>query len=289
MTDTTITTRVALAVIDVNLTAVTSETNRAYTSKRVDQIVAYTTIQAWIQLTLVNVNLTLCARETCNSAHFSTYCYHQWRNHCNPKWIQVLQLNQIYRVLILSTVTSCPKCHSFTERASHKLLSLHKKPKLFFIYPHYQLPHKRILFEKLLPVQLVTKSLAFYGTHKFLAAFTRACQWSTAWVGRVLSTPPHPFLTTLPVVYSLTGTSPVHNPTPFPYNPASGLQPEWDESCPHPHTLSLQSTTVTPPFYDWMPTDFFSASCMMNFLSAMHANYLLCQCSCLFWQLLQNM
>ena len=195
MTDTTITTRVALAVIDVNLTAVTSETNRAYTSKRVDQIVAYTTIQAWIQLTLVNVNLTLCARETCNSAHFSTYCYHQWRNHCNPKWIQVLQLNQIYRVLILSTVTSCPKCHSFTERASHKLLSLHKKPKLFFIYPHYQLPHKRILFEKLLPVQLVTKSLAFYGTHKFLAAFTRACQWSTAWVRWVLSTPPHPFLT----------------------------------------------------------------------------------------------
>lgn len=64
MTDATVTTRVALAVIDVNLAAVTSETNRAHTSKRVDQIVAYATIQTWIQLTLVNVNLTLCARET---------------------------------------------------------------------------------------------------------------------------------------------------------------------------------------------------------------------------------
>jgi hypothetical protein len=72
MTDATITTRAALAVIDVNLAAVTSETDGAHTSKRVDQIVAYAAIQTWIQLTLVNVNLTLCARETCNSTYFST-------------------------------------------------------------------------------------------------------------------------------------------------------------------------------------------------------------------------
>ena len=84
MTDATVTTRVALAVIDVNLAAVASETNRTHTSKRVDQIVAYATIQTWIQLTLVNVNLTLCARETCNSTYLSTRCYHQQRNCCNP-------------------------------------------------------------------------------------------------------------------------------------------------------------------------------------------------------------
>jgi len=69
MTDATITTRVALTVIDVNLAAVTGETDRAHTSKRVDQIVAYATIQTWIQLTLINVNLTLCARKTCNSTY----------------------------------------------------------------------------------------------------------------------------------------------------------------------------------------------------------------------------
>jgi len=80
MTDATVTTRVALAVIDVNLAAVTSKTNRTHTSKRVDQIVAYATIQTWIQLTLVNVNLTLRARETCNSAYLSTCCYHPQRN-----------------------------------------------------------------------------------------------------------------------------------------------------------------------------------------------------------------
>jgi hypothetical protein len=67
MTDATITTWVALTVIDVNLAAVTGETDCAHTSKCVDQIVAYATIKTWIQLTLINVNLTLCARETCNS------------------------------------------------------------------------------------------------------------------------------------------------------------------------------------------------------------------------------
>jgi len=75
MTDATITTRIVLAVIDVNLATVTSETNCAYTSKRVDQIVAYAAIQTWIQLALVNVNLTLSAGETCNSTYLSTCCY----------------------------------------------------------------------------------------------------------------------------------------------------------------------------------------------------------------------
>jgi len=68
MTDATITTRVALAVIDVNLAAVTSETDSAHASKGVDQIIAYAAIQTWIQLTLVNVNLTLCACEPCNKS-----------------------------------------------------------------------------------------------------------------------------------------------------------------------------------------------------------------------------
>jgi hypothetical protein len=86
MTYATITTRVALAVIDVDLAAVTGETDGARTSKRVDQIVAYASIQTWIDVTLVYVNLTLCAGETCVTAHtsvhiatnctyFTTHCY----------------------------------------------------------------------------------------------------------------------------------------------------------------------------------------------------------------------
>jgi hypothetical protein len=74
MTDATISTRVALTVIDVNLAAVTGETNRARTAKCVDQIVAYTSIQTRIQLALVDVDLTLCAREACNRPSFCRTC-----------------------------------------------------------------------------------------------------------------------------------------------------------------------------------------------------------------------
>jgi hypothetical protein len=70
--DAAIPTWVALTVINVDLAAVTSETNCANTPECVDQIIANATIQAWIQLALINVNLTLCACEACNRVHFIT-------------------------------------------------------------------------------------------------------------------------------------------------------------------------------------------------------------------------
>jgi hypothetical protein len=74
MTDAAIPTRVALTIINVNLAAVTSETNCTDTPECVDQIIAYASIQTWIQLTLINVNLTLCACEACKRVHFITAC-----------------------------------------------------------------------------------------------------------------------------------------------------------------------------------------------------------------------
>jgi hypothetical protein len=62
-----IATWVALTVVNVDLAAVTSETNCTDTPECVDQIIAYASIQAWTQLALIYVNLTLCACETCNS------------------------------------------------------------------------------------------------------------------------------------------------------------------------------------------------------------------------------
>jgi hypothetical protein len=46
--------------------------------------------------------------------------------------------------------------------------------------------------------------------------------------------------------------------------PASGLHPEQDQSCPHPP--HLQSIVVTPSLYVCLPRYSFSASCLMNFL-----------------------
>jgi hypothetical protein len=38
-------------------------------------------------------------------------------------------------------------------------------------------PRSRVVLEKLIGAELVKKSLAFYGTHKFITVFTRAGQW----------------------------------------------------------------------------------------------------------------
>jgi hypothetical protein len=74
VTDATIATRVALTVIDVDLTAVPSETNGAGTAECVDQIIAYSAIQTRIQLALVDVDLTLRTCEACNRPSCCTSC-----------------------------------------------------------------------------------------------------------------------------------------------------------------------------------------------------------------------
>ena len=53
-------------------------------------------------------------------------------------------------------------------------------------------PWSRVLLEKLTGCQLVKKFPAFYGTIRFITAFTSARQLSLSWTNSIQSIPPHP-------------------------------------------------------------------------------------------------
>ena len=53
-------------------------------------------------------------------------------------------------------------------------------------------PWSRALLEKLTGSQLVNKFPAFYGTRRFITAFTNARHLSLSWAKSIQSTPPHP-------------------------------------------------------------------------------------------------
>ena len=53
-------------------------------------------------------------------------------------------------------------------------------------------PWSRVLLEKLTGFQLVKKFPAFYGTRRFITAFTNARQLSLSWASSIQSIPPHP-------------------------------------------------------------------------------------------------
>jgi len=53
-------------------------------------------------------------------------------------------------------------------------------------------PCSRVLLEKLTNSQLVNKFPAFYGTWRFITAFTSACHLSLSWNSSIQSMPPHP-------------------------------------------------------------------------------------------------
>jgi hypothetical protein len=53
-------------------------------------------------------------------------------------------------------------------------------------------PWSRVLLEKLTGLQLVKKFPAFYGTWKFITAFTSARQLSPSWASSIQFIPPHP-------------------------------------------------------------------------------------------------
>ena len=52
-------------------------------------------------------------------------------------------------------------------------------------------PSRRVLLEKLTSFQLVKKFPAFYGTWRFITAFTSACHHSLSWISSIQSIPPH--------------------------------------------------------------------------------------------------
>jgi hypothetical protein len=58
--------------------------------------------------------------------------------------------------------------------------------------PYLLTPWSRVLLEKLTSSQLVTKFPAFYGTPRFITAFTRARHMSLFWASSIQSMPSHP-------------------------------------------------------------------------------------------------
>ena len=57
---------------------------------------------------------------------------------------------------------------------------------------HILTPCSRVLLEKLTGFQLVKKFPAFYGTQRFITAFTSARHLSLSWATSIQSIPPHP-------------------------------------------------------------------------------------------------
>jgi hypothetical protein len=79
----------------------------------------------------------------------------------------------------------------------HKTIIAGKTPQTQLIIPVSHIvsvltPWSRVLLEKLTDFQLVKKFLAFYGTPRFITAFTSARHLSLSWASSIQSIPPHP-------------------------------------------------------------------------------------------------
>ena len=61
-----------------------------------------------------------------------------------------------------------------------------------FPIPYLLTPRSRVLLEKLTDSQLFKKFPIFYGTRKFIIAFTSARHLSLSWARSIQSMPPHP-------------------------------------------------------------------------------------------------
>ena len=63
---------------------------------------------------------------------------------------------------------------------------------LTYLLAYLHTPLSRVLLEKLTGFQLVKKFSAFYGTRKFITAFTIARHLSISWASSIQSLTPHP-------------------------------------------------------------------------------------------------
>ena len=61
-----------------------------------------------------------------------------------------------------------------------------------YVLTYLLTPCSRVLLEKLTGSQLVKKFPTFYGTWRFITAFTSACHLFLSWASLIQSTPPHP-------------------------------------------------------------------------------------------------
>ena len=66
-------------------------------------------------------------------------------------------------------------------------------PRLFITLTFIPTPCSRVLLDKLTRSQLVKKFPAFYGTRRFITAFTSAGHLSPSWTSSIQSMPPHPY------------------------------------------------------------------------------------------------
>jgi hypothetical protein len=63
---------------------------------------------------------------------------------------------------------------------------------LTYLLTHSLTPHSTVLLEKLTGLQPIKKFPVFYGTTKFITAFTSARHLSLSWASLIQSTHPHP-------------------------------------------------------------------------------------------------
>jgi hypothetical protein len=63
---------------------------------------------------------------------------------------------------------------------------------LTYLLPSLPSPWSRVFLEKLTSSQLVKKFPTFYGTWRFITAFTCPCHLSLSWASLIQSMPPHP-------------------------------------------------------------------------------------------------
>jgi hypothetical protein len=99
-------------------------------------------------------------------------------------------------ISVIATLVSF-HTHSFRLWLNSQNFALHNRrtQRITSYMPNYTYlltPWSRVLLKKLTVLQLVKKFPAFYGTRRFLTAFTSARHLSLSWASSIQSSHPHP-------------------------------------------------------------------------------------------------
>ena len=89
------------------------------------------------------------------------------------------------------------KCESYKIITTNGQININEDLMLFIYLLTYSLtylliPYSTVLLQKLSVSQLVKKFPTFYGTRRFITAFTTARHLSLSWATSIQSIPPHP-------------------------------------------------------------------------------------------------
>jgi hypothetical protein len=110
-------------------------------------------------------------------------------------------------------------------------------------------PCSRVLLEKLTGFWLVKNFPSFYGTRRFITAFTRASHLSLSWVSSIQSILPHPTSWRSILIFSShlrLGLSSGLLPSGFPCNPVHAPPPYT------PHALPVSFFSILSPAQYWV-------------------------------------